>query len=486
MGKTQIIVVGTGPAGLAAAERLLTEAGDRLDVRVLTLGHHLGGKAASWRDRDGRVVEHGQHVVLGFYKQLRALLRRSGVDPADTLVPSNGEYLYWEDRDQQAHRLYVGDFLPKLLDRWVRYSGFTRQEKDAVTAWVINLVLTLGVPVPEDLDDLCFTAWALSQRLPASVAATNLFRANREVQLNWPGEISAYSMLKTLQAATRDPGRHLTAYPAGGMTELWWEPIARRIEALGGRFERRSKLVGIEGSARLERLVFATPRPHGPGERYDGPVPTLDGSERVVEPDAAIVAIPPPCVQAALTPALRGRPGLSGIGRLTTVAPLGLQIWHREKSGAQPGVIVGGLEPPLGFVMDNGATYPELRHDRRAGAALHFAGQVTGFEDASDVELVDRALASLHRVPGFEHLDREGVLGYRVLRHTGPRSRYWNAEPGSGAFKPQPRTPLPGLYLAGDWVKSKLDFPCMETATRSGREAAGLLLRDLRRRRSAA
>ncbi len=480
MERKTVIVVGSGPAGLAAAEALLDQGRGAVQVQVMTLGHHLGGKAASWRDAGERVVEHGQHVVLGFYRELRGLLRRCGIRPDDTLVSSGGEYLYWEDRDDSAHRLYVGDFLPKLMDRWVRYDGFTHQEKAALTGFVIDMVLGLGPPVSEDLDDVCFSAWALSRGLPPSVAATNIFRANREVQLNWPGEISAYAMLNTLRAATRDPGRHLTAYPAGGMSELWWEPIAARIEDLGGSLVRRQKLVRVDATGTdLQGVVFARPQFHGVGGRWTGSVPTVAGTEQRHQPDAVILAIPPPCVQEALPAHALGLPGLRGIPRLTTVAPLGLHVWHRNRSRGAPGVIVGGLAPPLPYVMDNANGYHALAHDPNAGAALHFVGQLACFEEYSDVELLDRALAAVRRVPGYEMMDREGVLDWTVLRHTAPHARYWNAEPGSVRHKPSPRTPIRGLYLAGDWVRSELDFPCMETAVRSGRQAAGLALDDL-------
>jgi uncharacterized protein with NAD-binding domain and iron-sulfur cluster len=47
-------------------------------------------------------------------------------------------------------------------------------------------------------------------------------------------------------------------------------------------------------------------------------------------------------------------------------------------------------------------------------------------------------------------------------------------------FKPYTRTPIRGLYLAGDWIRSPLDFPCMENAVRTGRQAVAALHDDLR------
>jgi hypothetical protein len=480
----RVLVIGSGPAGLSAAEALLDGGGGKVEVELVTLEHHIGGKASSWRDREGRTVEHAQHVVLGFYTGLKGLLRRSGVRPADTLVSSQGHYRYWEDRDQRAHELYVGDFLPKVMADWIRYTGFSHAEKHGITRWVVRMALEIGPEIPEELDDLCFSAWALSRGLPVSVAATNLFRASREAQLNWPGEISAYAMLRTLREAIRVPGRYLTAYPNGGMTELWWEPIARRIEGLGGGIVRRTKLCGLQHDGeRLTGVDFAMPVFHGVGNRFHGPVP-IDPATRHTRSDfdAVVSTIPVSSLQQILPPDLADRPGFSGIGRLTHVAPLGLQIWHRNTARVRPGMIVGGLEPPLGFMLDNKANYTEYRDDPSIGSVLHFAGQLAGFERDDDEAILTRAIRSVRKVDGFEMIDREGVLHHRVLRHTAPFARYWNAEPGSLRFKPRSRTPLQGFYLAGDWVRNECDFPCMESAVRSGREAATCVLDDLSRR----
>ena len=99
------VVVGGGPAGLAAAEALADEG---VDVTLATLGHNLGGKACSWTREDGLVAEHGQHVMLGFYKEMRALLRRCGVDPEATSVSNGGHFYIREDRDQRTHHLRLG------------------------------------------------------------------------------------------------------------------------------------------------------------------------------------------------------------------------------------------------------------------------------------------------------------------------------------------------------------------------------------------
>jgi len=89
----QILIVGGGLAGLSTAVELL-DRGHR--VTVLEADSRLGGKAASWRDADGDVVDMGQHVVTPLYEHFLALAKRVGADrnirwqEGDYLVASRG------------------------------------------------------------------------------------------------------------------------------------------------------------------------------------------------------------------------------------------------------------------------------------------------------------------------------------------------------------------------------------------------------------
>lgn len=72
----EAIVVGGGFAGLAAATSL-AEQGAR--VLVLEARPHLGGRARSWIDPEtGSVVDNGQHLFMGCYRETLAFLGRIG------------------------------------------------------------------------------------------------------------------------------------------------------------------------------------------------------------------------------------------------------------------------------------------------------------------------------------------------------------------------------------------------------------------------
>ncbi len=470
---SHVVVIGSGPAGLAAAERLASEG---VRVTLATMGHHLGGKAASWRDRrNGRVVEHGQHVMMGFYDQMRALLRRSGVDLARTAYDPDYRFIIWEARDQRAHHLHFEDGPLRMIFEGFKYTGMSLAEKLNFFGVLVQGLAELAGGVPESLDDTCLSAWCLERGLSPEFMQTAIFRCSREAQLNWPGEISAYTMLKTLAVAGRDYTTSQYRLPAGGMSEIWWEPVARRVESLGGFVRRHLKLTGIEvEDGRLVALRLAPPMPHPPERPYfEGVVPTDPATEeRWTDFDAAILTLPPAALAEIMSPALLAIPELAGVPKLSTAAPLGLHAWHRASVTRGPRTVVAGLGNPLGFVVDNKAVYPEYRDDPSLGAALHFVGQETGFETDDDETLLERCLASVRRIPGWEGFDREGVLQFTVVRSRLSARRYWNAEPGSLRHKPTATTPVTGLFLGGDWIRTPLDFPCMENAVRGGRIAA--------------
>src|SRR5436305_4220967 len=81
-----VAVVGGGVAGLAAATAL-AEAGRR--VLVLEARGQLGGRATAFADREtGELVDNGQHVLFGCYRETFRLLRRIGAEGNVRMQPS--------------------------------------------------------------------------------------------------------------------------------------------------------------------------------------------------------------------------------------------------------------------------------------------------------------------------------------------------------------------------------------------------------------
>ncbi len=79
--KKRVAVLGGGLGAVSAAFYLsrTAEQREKLQVTVYTMGHRLGGKAASGRNlaRGMRIEEHGLHILLGFYEHAFSLIREA-------------------------------------------------------------------------------------------------------------------------------------------------------------------------------------------------------------------------------------------------------------------------------------------------------------------------------------------------------------------------------------------------------------------------
>jgi uncharacterized protein with NAD-binding domain and iron-sulfur cluster len=69
----RIVIVGGGCAGIAAAWELAREPG--YEIHVFEKSWRLGGKGASGRASDGRILEHGLHLWLGCYENAFRMMR---------------------------------------------------------------------------------------------------------------------------------------------------------------------------------------------------------------------------------------------------------------------------------------------------------------------------------------------------------------------------------------------------------------------------
>ena len=69
----RVVIVGGGCAGMAAAWELAKQPG--YEIHVYEKTPRLGGKGSSTREIDGRILEHGLHVWMGWYENAFRMMR---------------------------------------------------------------------------------------------------------------------------------------------------------------------------------------------------------------------------------------------------------------------------------------------------------------------------------------------------------------------------------------------------------------------------
>ncbi len=482
--KVRVLVVGAGPAGLAAAARLLERGQGSVEVKIVHAGETLGGKAASVEREGGFVDEHGWHMVVGFYTRMRALMARAGVDANRELVSMRGQSHCYEPFDGRVHTLGSEGGRLGVAASYAAYDGLPFDDRanfGRVMAEAFSIALS-----GEDLrrhDDICFDTWAVEHGLRPHVVRYSIFHFLRIAYFNFPEQISAYHILETLKRVSTSEEAELFV-ARGGLTDRIWKPVASYLRRLGAEIVPRVGVLDwIYDGDRIVALRTATTRGE-PGALSPRAAPSGDldvepGSETRLEGfDYVLSTLPLAVVQRMnRTDARMWRSSYFGrLERPRSAATCGLTIvTERAVCKHFPGPL-HGFPSPFNFVVNMKPYWSTYAADPKVGSVLVFGGQVAGFESWSDEEILAFTLESYAKASEVGDITKAGIVKVEMHRNQAPWERLFLSEPGVEQFRPGARTPFRNLFFAGDWVRNSVSVISMEGAIASGEEAADELL----------
>lgn len=442
------LVIGGGMAGLVAA-RALAASGHVLP-RVLESESMLGGKAASWRDDTGALVEAGLHVCFPHYRQLIALLEELGTSAS---VQWSAPVLTFLRPGGDVAQLKFPR-LPPPMNGMLAIAGHRHLSAfDAMSSLLGAAEATLSTAAwRRRYEHISFAQWARRRGLSSTLVGSIFEPMIRGLTFLKGQDVSARAMLDYIhQVGSRTQGFRLGLFPAGCGASII-EPLAADIRRRAGEVRTGSPVAAI---------VMRDGRATG--------VTLADGT--LLEADVVIAAVPAHALGALLPPSLRSQAPLRDAIRLRPVPVASVLAWFDRRLGGPPGL---RLSPDCVFsAWVDRADFPDEADGARRSVLQFVIAPLEGEVAHDDGALVRQVLADLERLLP----DARSARVERVVVTRTPQSVH-AAEPGADALRPHSDVGVPGLLLAGDYVRTGLN-PNLESATVSGLAAARLAIAEV-------
>lgn len=426
----QVVVIGGGFAGLAAATRLV-EAGAR--VTLFEKRGQLGGRAYSLVDETtGDVVDNGQHLLMGCYRATRAFLERIGT----------ADKIRWQERLEltmvdaataQRSRLTAGPFgLPSLP--W----------RDRLA--LVKVAAAIRLPsrlLPPATDWETIDHWL--DRLGQSPSARRAFFHPLAVAaLNDDPRTASAKIFEAVLREAFVGGDPRIGVAGVGLSDLYVDDARAWLSARGAT---------VRVQAGVERVLV---------ERGVARGVALRGGE-VIAADAVIAACPPAALASLVDAEWReGETWWAGLEKLTASPIVSLHLWLDRL--VTDDVILGCVGSPLHWIFNRNRLV-----DVRDPSRSHLSLVVSAARDLVDRpadEVTQLLVRELGRV--LPEAARARVVHSRLFKE---RDATIAHTAGSEGLRPRCQSPIEGLFAAGDFVRTGLPAT-IESAVRAADDAA--------------
>jgi isorenieratene synthase len=447
----QAAVIGAGLAGIGAASTL-AERG--FEVTLFERNSYLGGKVGSWDValQDGATVkiDHGFHAFFGHYYNLRAFLEKIGAVQSFRTID---DYLVVA-LDGRRYSFNGVETTPVLNIVSLARNGFFRF-RDVLfsrSSWRMGEFLEYDeVKTFAKYDTVSFDEFAAQARLPAPLKL--IFNTFARAFFAPGDRLSTAELMKSFHFfyLSHDHGLLYDYFDTDYHSALL-EPIRRHLERHGVTIKLNHEIGGTEREN--EKFIVGT-------DSFDYLILAADvAGSRTIGKNSPWIRERSPKTYSELT-SLQASEGYAVY-----------RLWLDKRTGDKLPVFIITEKRA---VLDSVTFYHQFDKssvdwsERSGGGVyeLHCYALPAGL---SEPDVKASFLSELHGY--FPEL-----RGARIIRDYLQVRRDFSAfHTGLSEHRPEYRTGVPNLYLAGDWVKTNTPAMLMECAYTSGLLCANAIL----------
>jgi 15-cis-phytoene desaturase len=434
------IIAGAGPAGFACAKWL----NDRgYDVVLLEKRAMPGGKVSAWRDDDGDWIESGLHVFFGAYHNLLNFLAECGL--ADSFDWKPAEMVFTSPERGQASIRFVRG-LPAPLN------GLAGVAISPLMKTGDKLRMALGLLRPifgsqayiDAQDDQSYAAWHLRHGMGQRTLDDVMHTMALALNFQHADKVSAKLVLTALLHFAQETNAPKMGLVKGSPHERLWAPLTKLLEGRG---------VQIVLGRKVDHICY------DPGTNRVTGFALDDGS--TLESDIYVSAMPVHNLRKVLAPAIKQQSPFAGLRHLKGQPVITAQLYFDRLV-----TDVDHLMFSAGTHLSVYADLPRVSPDYHTGRGSIIELVVAPAEELigqSDDIVVKQVLSDFYRLHPRAHAAK--LAKYTLVRI--PNSVY-QARPGVDHYRPDQATPVPNLFLAGDYTQQEF-MASIEGAVRSAK-----------------
>jgi len=418
------VVIGGGIAGLTSAV-YLSKAG--FNVEVIESSNKLGGRAYSFKDeKTGSVIDNGQHILMGCYKETLKFLRL--INAEDNLIYQQKLSVPFLNNQSELFMLEATKlFYPlNLLLGLLNYNLLKSEDKFSLIIFFVKLAFTNK----SNLKDITVEEWLLRKN-----QSSNLIKSFWEIvcvgTLNASIKKASAQLFASILKKIFFRGNFSAAMlvPKYGLSETYCNPAEEYLSKNNARLYFSENVTEIIIEDKTVKKIITTKR-------------------TVEDFDYVISAVPYPALLKFYS-----NTQLEKI-KFENSCIVSIHIWIKENTLTEK--FYGLVDSPIHWIFNN---------DDHLTLVISNANYLV---EKDKTEIYEMCVVELKK---YTNISKDNILHYKIIKE---KRATFIPVPEVLSKRPGLKTNINNLFLAGDWTDTGLPAT-LEGAVLSGKLAADMV-----------